>query len=150
MFSRLKGFMGMASLTAVDDVPNGITATRKPDRQKRDTEEMDAHSIALKERIRTRTDRVDELISTLADEPSEPVDAGPAILYPSNKPSPSDFSAIVPREPITATQMQVDFVVRTRARAVVKGRIGDWLVRLPDGDFSVYSDGDFRRAFRRL
>jgi len=149
MFSRLKGFMGMSSMAAVDDT-GGISAQRKPHRRNRDTQEMEAHSVALKERIRTRTTRVSELVNDLGDESSETAESGPAILYPEMKPTPSDFVAIVPREPIGAIHMSVDFVVRTRARAVVKGRVGDWLVRFPDGDYAVYPDKDFRRTFKQL
>jgi len=111
---------------------------------------MDAHSIALKERVKTRANRVDELVSSLGDERSEPVESGASILYPEIRPKPSDFFAVVSLEPIMAIQMTTDFVCRTRARAVIKGKAGDYLVRYPDGDYSVYSDREFRRTFKHL
>jgi len=133
-------FKGVFGMSAVAD------DSQRPTRERQSTRELNAQSFARQERAKTRVEKVDRLIGELADEPSEPLQADPKILFPE---SPPDLNvAVMPQRSLRARRMETDFVVRTKARAVVQGEAGDWLVEYPGGDLSVYTNEEFRAAFR--
>lgn len=138
-----------------DEAPAKRTSLFNEDSEP-DYSKMTPEQIEVRERALHRVRKLDRLASDmdrvtgrrkhttpvgLDDPPSE-------VVWPDDGQgyNPRDFKNCAPKAPFTAQKIEVDFVVRTQS-GPVRGRAGDYILRMPNGIMNVLRPEEFESMF---